>query len=342
MNAGTLSWQAISEAAGRQQPFVLVTVFSVKGSSPREEGAKMLVSAEGVQGTIGGGNMEFQAIQTANEWLATSQASAFKVVEAPLTPKFDQCCGGQVTLVYEKVLPSAQHWTSELGRLLTEKDKICQAGVSASTESIGLMTQRTASGVTRYWVSPALFRELALSESLFEPLHSPSTLNIVLFGAGHVGKALVQNLAHLDVEVTWVDSREQMFPSAQSPKVKCLQTNDWQTVVKQAPAGSYFLVMTHSHQLDYALTEAILEKANFKYFGLIGSAKKRQRFERQLLKNTNFAPAMLGKMTCPIGLPSIQGKSPEVIAASVTAQLLAIHSEKNSQNNLISEEVRYV
>lgn len=336
MNAGTLNWQTICDVAIKQHPFVLVSVFCVKGSSPREEGTKMLVSAEGVLGTIGGGNMEFQAIKLANELMNPSHEAGFKIIEAPLTPKFDQCCGGQVTLVYEKILPSRQHWTFKLIELFSETDKIGQANTNStsratSKENMGLMTQKTTDGVKRYLASASDLNEQTLLDGFFDPLRSPSTLKIFLFGAGHVGKALVRSLRYLDVDISWVDHRDAIFPSIDTYKVKCLQTNDWQKVIDHAPSNSYFLVMTHSHQLDYALTEAILEKDDFQYFGLIGSAKKRQRFERQLLKNTRLGLSTfaLDKMTCPIGLASISGKAPEIIAASVTAELLIVSDTFN-------------
>jgi xanthine dehydrogenase accessory factor len=266
------------------------------------------------------------------------------VIETPLTPKFDQCCGGQVTLVFEKIKKHPLHWTAKLPMYLKGVNgSDIQDHYGFVSGDLGLVTRVQDNEVLRYWTSEEALAELEKFGAIFEPLRSSSTLNIVLFGAGHVGRALVHFLLPLDVHITWVDSRDHIFPLIKSPKLKCIQTEDWQKIIRQSSSDSYFLVMTHSHQLDYQLTEAILMKNSFLYFGLIGSLKKRQRFERQLLKRLGGEiSGSLKQMTCPIGLPSIKGKSPEVIAASVVAQLLSIHTRVSAEKNVTSKEVYYV
>jgi xanthine dehydrogenase accessory factor len=144
---------------------------------------------------------------------------------------------------------------------------------------------------------------------------------VVLFGAGHVGAALVQALAPLPCHVTWVDEREDLFPAVLPANVTVEITDTPDAVAADAPAHAYFLVMTHSHALDQSLAEAILQRPALHWFGLIGSKTKRMLFEHRLA--ARGVPALrIAQMTCPIGLPGIAGKEPAVIAASVAAQLL--------------------
>src|SRR2546425_3249431 len=155
---------------------------------------------------------------------------------------------------------------------------------------------------------------------LFEPQRA-ADFSIVLFGAGHVGRALVHVLAALPCRVTWVDSRDDQFPRDLPANVTVVCTDAPTAEVDAATAGSYFLVMTHSHALDQELAEAILARSDFAYFGLIGSVSKRRAFEKRM-KNRGVPPARFGAMTCPIGVPGISGKEPAAIAIAVAAEVL--------------------
>jgi xanthine dehydrogenase accessory factor len=147
----------------------------------------------------------------------------------------------------------------------------------------------------------------------------------VLFGAGHVGRALVNVLSALSCRITWVDSRDDALPTAVPGNVECVATDVPEAEVAAAPAGAYFLVMTHSHALDEQLAGAILARADFAYFGLIGSVSKRRQFERRL-EARGMPRSRLTAMTCPIGIAGIAGKEPEVIAIAVAAELLQVRS----------------
>ena len=145
--------------------------------------------------------------------------------------------------------------------------------------------------------------------------------HLVLFGAGHVGLAIVRALAHLPCSVTWVDERDDMFP-AQLPDNVTVEASDVpEALVAAAPSGASYLVMTHSHALDQRLAEAIMARADVGWFGLIGSRTKRRQFEHRL-RERGVAQERIDAMVCPIGLPGIADKAPAVIAASVAAQLL--------------------
>lgn len=248
-------------AAGR--PAMLVQVLSARGSVPRGAGTRMLVAADAVAGTIGGGHLELRAIARARTRLAVGLAAPLDEAIA-LGPTLGQCCGGALTLR-----------TAPL-------DAAALAG----------------------WPDEA-------------PLFT-----LQLYGAGHVGRAIVQLLERLPCRVQWIDERESEFPAVPSaPHIERLCVEPVAAEVDLAPPGAFYLVLTHSHDLDRAITEAVLRRGDFAYLGLIGSATKRARFLRRFAERGVPADA-LARLTCPIGVPGITGKQPELIAVAVVAELL--------------------
>jgi xanthine dehydrogenase accessory factor len=146
--------------------------------------------------------------------------------------------------------------------------------------------------------------------------------HLQLYGAGHVGRAIVRLLAGMACQVQWIDEREAEFPPEPlPPHIQRLCVEPVQAEVALAPPGAFFLVLTHSHELDLALAQDILKRDDFGWFGLIGSQTKRARFEHRLAER-GIGAATLARMVCPIGLPGITGKQPEVIAVAVVAQML--------------------
>lgn len=248
-------------AAGHRA--MLVEVVSARGSVPREAGTRMLVAADAVAGTIGGGHLEWQAIARARERLAAGENAALDWPVA-LGPSLGQCCGGALTL-----------------------------------------------------------RFVPLDEAMVEAWALPAPrFTLHLFGAGHVGRALVRVLAELPCRVVWVDERESEFPPGPlPPNVEPVCVEPVEAEVAHGHPGDAYLVLTHSHALDLALSQAILERGDFGWFGLIGSSSKRARFEHRL-RERGIDDALLARMVCPIGLPGIEGKQPGVIAVAVAAQLL--------------------
>ena len=149
-----------------------------------------------------------------------------------------------------------------------------------------------------------------------------------LYGAGHVGRAIVKLLADIDCQVVWIDEREAQFPPGPlPPHVEQRSVDGVEAEVATAASGTLFLVLTHSHDLDLRITEAVLRRDDFAWLGLIGSASKRARFAHRLAQRGMSAPT-LARMTCPIGLPGIAGKEPAVLALAAVAQLLSITSER--------------
>ncbi|MBQ0941809.1 xanthine dehydrogenase accessory protein XdhC [Ideonella sp. 4Y16] len=166
------------------------------------------------------------------------------------------------------------------------------------------------------------FRPLDAAALADWPRDTPR-FHLQLYGAGHVGRAIITLLAQIPCRVQWIDERESEFPPAPlPPHIQRVCVEPVEAEVALAPPGSAYLVLTHSHDLDLALTQAILRRDDVGWFGLIGSATKRARFEHRLAER-GIPAERIAAMHCPIGWPGISGKEPGVIAVAVVAQLLA-------------------
>jgi xanthine dehydrogenase accessory factor len=338
----------LAQLRDRHEPAVLVTVASTKGSVPREAGTKMIVTRERVCGTIGGGHLELQAISIARDKIVAQSDANDPLRRFPLGASLGQCCGGVVNLLFEIVagdspwldallalrrgrvpcvIVSAAHASNRVDKLIVAADRVYGPSDLLDAKLLhavrGLLEQR---GNARLWRS---------SESDDAPLFFidpsfPCDFAIVLFGAGHVGRALIRVLADVRCQITWVDAREEEFPHDIPANVRVVCTDAPESEVDAAVAGSYFLVMTHSHALDEALAERILQRTDFAYFGLIGSRAKRQQFERRL-ERRGMPRARFAAMTCPIGVAGITGKQPATIAIAVAAQLLQAYAGRIEQ-----------
>ena len=166
-------------------------------------------------------------------------------------------------------------------------------------------------------------------------------VNIMLFGAGHVGQALVPILSALPCQITWVDSRASQF-SADVEKMNYTQvvvSESPEDEVASMPANSYYIVMTHNHQMDFDISQAILQRADFAYLGLIASDTKWKRFQ-QRYKHRELPQALVERMHCPIGLPEVGGKLPMEVAVSVAGQI--IQQYQSTINTLPQEDLSTV
>lgn len=332
------TWLAsLMQLRSKTVPAVLVTVAEIQGSTPREAGARMVFTADRQFDTIGGGHLEWRAAQIARAMLegdASQLPAQRKLERIALGPSLGQCCGGVVFLAFERIDEQAaavlheleQHWRSgtdiwralpldnaEPCRLYEIDGEACDlAGPDHGLHAMQFRDVRktyvTRDSFGRRWL-------LDLCRA-----HQPQ---LVLFGAGHVGTALVRVLATLPCRVIWVDEREDMFPDDLPPNVRVEATDVPNAVVDLAEPGAYFIVMTHSHALDQQLTERILKRLDIAWFGLIGSHTKRKQFEHRLL-DRGITQEQLNRMTCPIGIPGIYGKEPASIAIAVVAQLLQL------------------
>jgi xanthine dehydrogenase accessory factor len=306
------------------QRAVLITVAKADGSVPREPGARMLVDAFSQWGTVGGGHLELRGIETARAMLEKGEAR--RLERFPLGPSLGQCCGGVVHLAFELVD------RAHCAELAARRHEDCWRVVAldgepdlALVDALGHNLQRSGGRYPDFERSGGTRVLLDGDKRRWLVDHVPAPrAHVMLFGAGHVGAAIVRLLADLPCRVTWVDEREDMFPTVTPPNVVVEATDMPEVLARQAAPGTCFLVMTHNHALDQRLTEAILRRpANRDWFGLIGSDTKRKQFEHRL-RDRGIARARLDDMVCPIGVPGIKGKEPAVIAVSVVAQLLMV------------------
>jgi xanthine dehydrogenase accessory factor len=257
---------ALRELLARGEPAALIEVAALKGSAPREAGARMLVTAHAIHGTIGGGRLEWEATLRARSLLESGEPGA--TMDVPLGPEIGQCCGGFVSLCLRRADDAA----------LAELEAI----------------------------------EQAEGERL--PL-------VLLFGAGHVGKALASALAPLPLRVRWIDGRAAEFPEPPIPGPEIVISERALAEVDAAPAGAAYLVLTHSHALDSMVCAAVLQRGDFAYLGLIGSRTKRAQFERGF-RDLGIAKERIARLVCPIGGARLKDKRPAVIAALTAAELI--------------------
>jgi xanthine dehydrogenase accessory factor len=150
-------------------------------------------------------------------------------------------------------------------------------------------------------------------------------LPVALFGGGHVGAAIVAVLGTLPVRTHWIDSRDEVFPERLPINVRCEHSDPVQGAVPTLEPGSRVLIMSFSHAEDLDIVAACLkrrrERADLPFIGLIGSKSKWGTF-RHRLEARGFGADELAAVTCPIGVPGVVGKEPEVIAVAVAAQLM--------------------
>lgn len=298
----------LSSLIARDGRAAMVTILEAHGSVPREAGARMVIDVEGgFHGTIGGGTLEWRMLAEAQRALETAKAG-FDTRSLPLGPELGQCCGGRVTVSVEVFDAEDLGWMQPL------LDLEAHGPVSTIAR---LVDRRMARHVVD-GAGDAAIRYVAATQELHETFGA-RLRPLSVFGAGHVGRALILQGAQLPFNVTWVDPRPDAFPAA-VPRAVTLIT-DPLTALAAAPAGAFIVVLTHSHALDLEIVDAALRAGRFPYVGLIGSMTKRARFERQM-RDGGLATEVITQLVCPIGLPAIRSKLPAVIAASTLADLI--------------------
>jgi xanthine dehydrogenase accessory factor len=198
------------------------------------------------------------------------------------------------------------------------------AGELVSThlrQVLGPSLGQCCGGVVELVLAPMCADDVARLRTLLMPPRTP----LALFGGGHVGRAIVNTLAPLPFAVRWIDSRDEIFPADVPLDVDCEHSNPVQAAVSDLAAGSRVLIMSFSHAEDLDIVVACLkrqrERGDLPFVGLIGSQTKWATF-RHRLEDRGFTADEIARITCPIGVPGITGKEPEVIAVAVAAQLL--------------------
>lgn len=298
----TSAYQRLADLVAAHGAAALVRVAAVQGSAPREAGAAMAVRPDGAfHGTIGGGELEWRALAEARTALAEKRGP-MRRLDMQLGPDLGQCCGGRAIVTVETfdardldalrtiAEAAAEGWA--LAARMGEDGRVVRAGAEDAIPEGG-------------WIEET----------------GPRPTPLLLFGAGHVGRALVLALAPLPFRARWIDTRADAFPAHVPATATAVHTDEPGLEIAQAPPGAFALVMTHSHPLDRALTAAALAREDFPFVGLIGSATKRARFERRF-REIGVPEARIAALACPIGLPGIAGKEPAIIATATAAQLL--------------------
>jgi len=146
-------------------------------------------------------------------------------------------------------------------------------------------------------------------------------LNLTVFGAGHVAKALMTILSQLPGKIRWVDSRQDMFTGSEYSNIESICIDNPVDMIADLPENSQVLILTHNHQLDFELVERALKRHDFSYVGCIGSQTKAQRFQMRL-QHRGFSDVDIANMICPVGDMSISGKLPMEVAVSISSQLI--------------------
>lgn len=253
--------QAIAHLNEQSCPYVIVTLLGTAGSTPRDHGTKMVITADDIYDTVGGGHLEYTIIEQARALLGQQEPTQH-LQHFPLGASLGQCCGGSVSVLFECFVPQ--------------------------------------------------------------------TLPVDIYGAGHVAHALVQVLSALPVRIRWIDARADLFPATTPANVQTLVEPLADDAVVDALPGTASIVLTHNHQLDFAIVEKILRREDSRFLGVIGSATKATRF-RLRLAHKGVSEARIQHMVCPVGLPDVPGKRPMEVAVSIAGQLIQLYHAQQTK-----------
>ncbi|CAN7584507.1 xanthine dehydrogenase accessory protein XdhC [Ensifer sp. ENS07] len=262
------SREDIRDFLRRERDCVLVEVTGAAGSTPRDTDAWMLVAADSLFGTIGGGQLEYMAIDHGRR--ALKRGDAPEAMTIPLGPEIGQCCGGRVALAFTRI----------------------------DREKAAMLIERS-------------------------DLEIASRPHVYVFGAGHVGDALAMALSLVPVRTVLVDTREnELSAVADIPGIETCLTAMPEAVVRDAPPGSAFVILTHDHALDFLIAAEALRRDDASYVGMIGSKTKRSTFKNWLSREIG-RPDLFDRLVCPIGGTTVKDKRPAVIAALAAAEVMA-------------------
>lgn len=288
-----------------------VCVLQTRGSAPRDAGTDMWVTPDGQIGTIGGGQLEYAACSTARAAI-TSGKTRWTSAHA-LGPDMGQCCGGHVTLGFE-IFDAASLPDANQDLFVRSFDPEQDVGPDMATWRAQYVAHGQSDGF--------LFRDGIVIDAL-----QRATRPLWIWGAGHVGRAMVEILSPLpDFNITWIDTDRSRFPADIPDTVDILYTQHCYDLAKHAPQQASHLILTYSHHLDLMICDAVLRRS-FHWAGLIGSDTKWARFRSRLTKMEHEA-AQIQRITCPIGRRDF-GKHPFAIAIGMANCLLEMEAVQN-------------
>ncbi len=308
---------------------VSVTAIEVFGSAPCAAGGRIIVSQDDFRGTIGGGNLEFLALEQARKLMATDQRCLRQSIA--LGPILAQCCGGRVTLLYESFRPDDLHFFAASlahgGYLATRCD--------GQDYGKWLVGHGIATGLPGSAEAPALSCPLPLGQFSLDGKLSwerinPARQRVCIFGAGHVGQALARVLSVCDCDLVVVDPRPDY--AARFAETVIIAITDCAAAMEDWwRPGAIAVILTHNHELDYYWASTLLRRGDFSYCGVIGSDTKRARFRRRL-RGEGFDQQTIDRLVCPIGVPDLKSKEPGAVAISTAAQLLPLLTHLSAGN----------
>ncbi|MXU65283.1 xanthine dehydrogenase accessory protein XdhC [Oceanomicrobium pacificus] len=300
-DANPFDTQPLRDLVFRNGTVVRAVITSVAGSAPRGVGAAMIVWADGQSGTIGGGALELDVTDRARQMIREGGAWARQELSQPLGPALGQCCGGSVRVLLERFT------ADELPDLPAD----------------GVFTRQLVSGPP----DPQQAPDGPLphrADGQFSESVADGAVPVWIYGAGHVGRALVHCLSDLPFAVTWVDDAKARFPALVPAHATQLVAHDPADAAALAPDTAHHLIMTYSHGMDLELCHRLLGRKTASV-GLIGSATKRARFEKRL-RDLGHDETAIARLICPIGQKNL-GKRPMAIAIGVAAELLAMQQK---------------
>jgi xanthine dehydrogenase accessory factor len=323
---GPLDWVGVAHGiVSKNERCVLVFVADHKGSTPREKGTWALVGEHQCLGTLGGGEVERTAIAEAQDLLAGRREWRRSTEKFQLGPDLGQCCGGAMVALYEPVDKHALAWLSEAA-------SVAKQGYILFAVSEPGTPPRVMSGEV-----PENLNETTGVH--IQPLSDDRPL-VVLYGGGHVGRALAAVAAQLPIRLEIVDERKEAL--SEIPKAGNITTvhrDNPPSHAKELKGADAVLIMTHSHGLDYRLCQMLLGKADLAYLGLIGSATKATRFRNGLSKE-GFSIEDIDHLTCPIGAAGPVGKEPGIIAIAACSEIMQVLRSNERSNVRENKNVR--
>jgi xanthine dehydrogenase accessory factor len=317
-------WSNIETFLASHGSACLVTILSVQGSAPRKAGTRMVVAPNGhFTGTIGGGTLEWEVIKKSTDLLTNSGKQTTRHTY-PLGPQLGQCCGGSVNILFE-IFTNLD--VDEVSALL-EHEKAGIFHVKSVIHNDRVERLPTVPTPTKQSI---LAEQFEGSENLtFKETFGRIRTNLYLFGAGHIGKALMLTLAPLPFKVSWFDNRSDEFPLAVPANFTCQTLGNLSDTFSNAPQNTFVIALTHSHDTDFAIMHEALKTNNFPFVGVIGSGTKTARFKSKL-RALGMDENTVTRMRCPIGYDGIKSKEPSAIALSIATELLMKHEEIHGQ-----------
>ena len=327
----------LSDLTAANEAVVMITIAAIRGSAPREVGARMIVTATQSIGTIGGGQLEYQCTRIAVDMLGGDEITSVR--KFPLGAAMGQCCGGVVDVLFEPLSTGLPEWLRDLRSLHGQREKAALLTQIGGDSRFVVSAGRVFDGEPQSLPAAVADHALGLLEDgspgeriddWFIDTIVGTDFNIAVFGAGHVGTAVVAALAQLDCNIRWIDSRRDIFRSVPA-NVRSIESPEPSLEVAAMPVASFYLVMTHSHALDFDICDRILRRQDAQYCGLIGSRSKKRRFEKRY-RQQGMPQEMFDALTCPIGVDGISGKKPAEIAVAAAAEVLQAyeHMSKSS------------